>query len=39
MRPKSKDELIVAANQKFAELWEEIAKLSEEEQQAPFLFD
>jgi len=27
MRPKSKDELIAAANQKFAELWEEIAKI------------
>lgn len=39
MRPKSKDDLIEAANQKFAELWEQIAKLSEEEQQAPFLFD
>lgn len=39
MRPKSKVELVGTANKKFAELWEQIAKLSEEEQQAPFLFD
>ncbi len=39
MRPKTKDELLEAADQKFAGLWKQIATLSLEEQQGAFLFD